>query len=156
MTGLVKTVRKNVSEECIVDECQKDCCSVSLQDAPQQRLIIDFDKPGSPLGRNRRRCDYLLVAKEPREKGWVVLLEFKSSREVNITKVLEQLQAGARATEKIVPAVMSIRFRPVLASGNIPKASRREMKAPGTVCFHNCPEPLRWIGCGDPLTKALD
>ena len=46
----------------MVGRLRKEGCKVSLNDAPEPRLIVDFDKPGSPLGQNQTRCDYLFVA----------------------------------------------------------------------------------------------
>ena len=167
MTQLVKTIRKKVAKECIVfesnkDDCsvplKKDNCSVSLEGLPENCdcIIVDFDEKGSPLGKNQTRCEYLFVAKVPLEKGWVAVLEFKDTTRVDIAKVVSQLQAGARAAEKLIRKEKDIRFRPVLASRAIPKAARTDMRVHDIVCFHEQSESLRWIGCGDPLTKALD
>ena len=59
--------------------------------------------PESPLGQDQKRCDYLFVAEDPADSGWVVPLELKSGR-VDVFHSVEQLQAGARfAEEKNLP-----------------------------------------------------
>ena len=51
MTGLVKAVAGMLDQRCMVSgRLKKEGCAVSLKDAPAPRLIVDFDKPGSPLG----------------------------------------------------------------------------------------------------------
>lgn len=58
MTGLLETVRTKTDDKCLeLGKCEKDGCGVSLKDVPKSRLVIDFDKPGSPLGEDQSRCD---------------------------------------------------------------------------------------------------
>ena len=157
MTGLVSTVRGKVNSSCIENRgMKKDGCSVSLKDAPQPRLIIDFDKPGSPLGRNQTRNDYLFVAEVSAKPDWVVPLELKGG-EVDASEVVGQLKAGARAAEQLVPKAMSVNFRPIVAfGGGIDKAERNALRNKrNRVQFHGMAESVRLIKCGDQLIKAL-
>ena len=62
MSGLVQRVRARVDDRCIATRIRKQGCSVSLDGAPAPRVIVDFDKLGSPLGPSDQRCDYLFVA----------------------------------------------------------------------------------------------
>ena len=154
MTGLVAAVRKKVDDACVTNgRLQKEGCSVKLRDAPPTRLIIDFDRPGSPLGPDQKRCDYLFVAAVTGKLGWVVPLELMSGR-VDASKVVGQLQAGACAAEQLVPSNLTISFHPVLASGGgMHKSERTAMRK--KVVFRGYSEPIRRIRCGDQLTKAL-
>ena len=153
MTGLVSTVRNQVAGECLVTKCSKQGCSVSMQDAPHTRLIIDFDKPCSPLGPHQRRCDYLFVADVLRKPGWIVPLELKGGT-VRASQVTEQLQAGAHAAELLVPNRMKANFRPVVVfRKHMHRAERKALKK--NVRFHSCPEPVFLLRCGDRLTKVL-
>ena len=157
MTGLVGTIRGKVNSTCIEYRgIKKEGCSVSLRDAPQPRLIIDFDKPGSPLGKHQTRNDYLFVAEVPTKPDWVVPLELKGG-EMDASEVVGQLKAGARSAEQLVPNAMSVNFRPVVAfGGGIDKAERKVLRAkPNKVRFHGIAEPVRLIKCGDQLIKAL-
>ena len=166
MTGLVGTVRGKVNNTCIGNRgIKKEGCSVSLKDAPQPRLIIDFDKPGAPLvnkpgarpGDDPIHCDYLFVAEVSSKPGWVVPLELKNQKKMDASEVVGQLKAGARSAEQLVPNTMTVNFRPVVAfSGGIRKDERNALKANrNKVRFHGTTEPVRLIKCGDQLTKAL-
>ena len=157
MTGLVASVRGKLDEACVGSRrLRKEGCSVSLRDAPQPHLIIDLDKPGSPLSQNQTRCDYLFVAEVPSNRDWVVPLELKSGG-LDAGKVAAQLQAGARAAEKLVQSGRTIRLRPVLAyGGSMHRAERTAMKKKTNwVRFRDYSEPVRQIRCGSPLTPAL-
>ena len=156
MTGVVETVRGKVENTCVISgRLKKEGCSVSLKDAPQPRLIIDFDKPGSPLGKNQTRCDYLFVAEVSSKPGWVVPIELKKGR-LDASKAVEQLRAGASAAEQLVPNTVTVNFRPVVASGGN-KAERAELRAErNRVRFHGTAQPVRLIKCGDKLIEAFD
>ena len=122
---------------------------MSLAAAPKPHLIVDFDKPGSPLGPHETRCDYLFVAKG--DIGLVAPLELKRGR-LHAREVVGQLQAGASADEKLVPPEEPVKLRPVVASSGRSKAE----KAKGNrIRFHGRLEPVRLMSCGGPLVGAL-
>ena len=54
---LVQSVQEQVSGPLVVGGCSKQGCKVPLKNTPQPRLVLDLDKPGSPLGKNETRCD---------------------------------------------------------------------------------------------------
>lgn len=158
MTGLVDAVREKLEDSCIEDGAlrRKDC-EISLEDAPRPRVVIDFDKPGSPLGKSQRRCEYLFVADRDGGGGWVVPMEFKSSK-INVSRVAEQLRAGARVAERLVPRQNPISFRPVaVIYESVNKKQRRDLKeARNAVRYRECCEPIRVLQCGSLLTEVLD
>lgn len=156
MTGLVEDVREKLAPECLVSgRLKKMGCAVSLKNAPKTRAIIDFDKPGSPLGPDESRCDYLFVAEGDGGPGWVAPLEVKKGS-LKAGEVLRQLRAGASAAEKLVPRGAPVAFRPVAVSGSTPKAEWHRLKdRSAKVRFHNCAEAVRVLSCGEPLMKAL-
>jgi len=45
-----------------------------MTNVPASKLVIDFDKPGSPLKPDEKRCDYLLIATERQTKIWLQYL----------------------------------------------------------------------------------
>ena len=158
MTGLVEAVRRKIEDSCIEAGpllWRKDC-EVSLEDAPRPHVAIDFDKPGSPLGKSKIRCEYLFVADRDGGGGWVVPMEFKSSR-MRVSKVAEQLQAGARVAERLVPKQSPISFRPVaVVYESMNKKQRKDLKDTGNaVRYRGCREPVRVLRCGDLLTGVL-
>ena len=153
MIGLLDAVCEKVSDKCLVRRCQRKGCTASLKGLAQQHLIIDFDKPGSPLGPDQTRCDYLIIADDPGNKWWVVPLELKRGQ-LDVKHVISQLQAGACAAEQIVPGDGSIGFRPAVASGEGVRTVEREALRQ-RIRFRNCFEPVRRIRCGGSLIAAL-
>ncbi len=115
VTGLVNRVRGNLDDTCFsMGQMKKQKCGVRMDGMPKSRLIIDCDRPGAPFSSNATRCDYLLIA-EDQHGEWIIPLELKQG--TLVSKVAKQLQAGARAAEKVIPRkrAKAIRFRPVVA-----------------------------------------
>ena len=158
MTGLVQTALARINEACLVGGAlKKSGCKISKAGAPAPRLIIDLDKAGSPCGSDQTRCDYIHFAEDQTEpeSDWVMPIELKSGR-LDADEVVNQLQAGARAAEGLVPSDVQVRFLPVAAVGGTPKGERNRLKSKDRkVRFHGCAEFVRVISCGAPLTKAL-
>ena len=155
MTGIIASIQTRLDADCIARQCRKNGCSVSLVGTPQQRPIVDFDKPGSPLGPAAPRCDYLFLAESSCRELWIAPVELKKGP-VDAGKAIPQLQAGAHAAERLVPADIAadILFRPVLAAGGMRKAKRNRNRA-GRVKFHGYSKPLRRIRGGGSLIHAF-
>ena len=154
MMGLMATVRSQLDPKCIVKHgLKKDGCAVSMSKAPQARLIVDCDKPGSPLNQNAVRCDYIGVVETATDGDWVVPLELKKGG-FDASKLAGQLQAGADAADKLVPSAASIRFRAVAFSGNVRKAERKKLKRE-SVKFRGLSVEIRRRKCGERLVSAL-
>ena len=156
MTALLERVRLALDPGCLVRRgLNKDGCKILITNAPGPRLIVDFDKPGSPLAREATRCDYLLVAEGQQEFDWIAPLELKRGQ-LHADQVVRQLQAGASAAEKLVPRGEPVKFRPVAASGNASKHERKRLRNKGSMIrFHGHTEPVRLMSCGAPLVQAL-
>ena len=156
MTGLVDAVRENISKQCISSRCRRGGCSISLQGSPNPRLIIDFDKPGSPIGQNETRCDFLFIAEEGNdESGWVAPLELKSGG-VDASEVIEQLRAGARVANRIVPQNESVRFRPIAAHRGIHRAELNKLRNKSSrIRFRGQMEYVRLMSYGTALVEKL-
>ena len=91
-----------VDTQCLVQECEKQGCTVDLAGAPKQFRLIDMDHPRSPAAGTR--CDYLFigVAKEKTIDLDVVPLELKSSG-FHAASVSKQLAGGAKVAERMIP-----------------------------------------------------
>ena len=154
--GLVAKIREQIAPTCIHNgRIVKEGCRLSLRDAPRLRLVIDCDKPSSPVDTNQERCDYLFMAEVPGQPGWVAPLELKK-KNLDASKVVEQLRAGARATEKVICDKMKVDFRPTAVSLGIHKAQRNALKENRNyVRFHKHNEPVRLIKCGAPLIQVF-
>ena len=152
----MERARRALDPKCLVKGgLKKEGCKVVMTDAPSPRLTIDFDKPGSPLGAGTTRCDYLLIAEDEHADGWVVVIELKGG-ELDADEVVRQLRAGASAAEKFVPRSEAFRFRPVVASGSVPKYERTKLRDKANMIgFHEHKEPVRLMSCGARLAMAL-
>ena len=126
-----------------------------LTNAPSPRLIIDFDKPESPLSQSDTRCDFLFIAEESNNPGWVAPLELKSGK-VDASETIKQLQAGASAAEMIVPQNEAVRFRPIAAHRGIHRAELIKLRNKASrIRFRGSMEYVRLMSCGSPLVQAL-
>lgn len=152
----VERARLALNKDCLVNRgVNKDGCKVVMTDAPAPRLIIDFDKSGSPLAQDATRCDFLIIAKNQPSSGWVVPIELKRGQ-LKASQVVRQLQAGTSAAERLVLGSEPIKFRPVAVSGSISKHERMRLREnQSRIRFHEHREPIRLITCGDPLNQAL-
>lgn len=174
MTGVLEALRGSLDADCLLEEnpetLAEEGCGVGLTDMPTPRLVVDFDRPGSPLGPNDRRCDFLFVGKCPGCGGsFVVPIEVKGGR-ADPGDFVPQLQAGACVAERNIPRNAKIRFLPVLVAHAMKKgdrvnakrdrgkrATRRRKGAGGdTVRFRNRRARVARIKCGDRLKAAFD
>ena len=146
MTALLKGVGPMIDGSCLIKGgLKKDGCKVTMTGAPAPRLVVDFDKPGSPLAPDKTRCDYLVIAEGEGEHGWVAVLELKRGK-LHEDRVVRQLQAGASAAEKLVPHDAALRFRPIAASGSRHRHEYTKLKNKSfRIRFHGYTEPVRVI-----------
>ncbi len=147
MTGPLAAVRSQVPESCLTTRVSKEGCSVALREIPSPRLVIDFDKRGSPLAPDARRCDYLLLAETSNRQVMVRPIELKRGK-FDLSDVRSQLQAGAQAAETLIPQNLDVDFLPVLASGGVSTSERITRE---TVRFRGKPSRVTRIRCRDPL-----
>ena len=126
---------------------------MSLEGAPESRIVIDLDKPSSPLSGNMTRCDYLVFAEERAEENWFTPLELKKGR-LRPSKVVAQLQAGARAAVEAVGS-RSVNFVPVVASGGRSHRADLTKLKEAKVRFGDRPKTVRVMRCGGRLVDVL-
>ena len=149
MTELLSAVRRRVAQSCIVSLCRKDGCSVSLPQPARNRLIIDCDKPGSPFNSNDKKCDCLIFVEAQNGTDRAIPIELKSGR-IRASEVIEQLQAGARVVENLIPSGTAVQLQPLLAYGSIPKGERAALDK-GLVRFRGQGIRISKIRCGASL-----
>ncbi len=155
MKSLPDLVRKSTDPLCHADgKLKKKGCAVKLDNAPAPRLVIDLDKPGSPLEPHEKRCDYLLVATD-QSKDLIVALELKHGP-LDANKAISQLQAGARAAETLVPKDRAIRFWTVAVFRGSRKHERKKLREPrNRIEFFGRRESVRSLACGGSLIDVL-
>lgn len=153
--GLTATVKRNISENCVSKRLNKNNCKVSLQDVPQERLIIDFDKPNAPVKHNQTCCDYLLVYERNNSPGIIIPLEMKG-RSFKLSKVKQQLQTATKFVESLIPKTSDVKFFPIVASSGVPKLMNSLLKQTRyQVPFHNRNHPIRRVRCNTKLVDAI-
>ena len=150
MNGFAHGVRQRIADRrCLVDDVEKDGCSVSLTDAPPSRAVVDLDADGSLLGPTRVKCDYLFFA----DPNLFAPIEFKNS-EPNVKSAARQLRAGARAADALAPRDRAIVCRPVLVSRSLRRQHQIDLRKEA-VPFRGRPERIRHLACGASLTEAF-
>ena len=150
---LIPAVRNRLSTECFANRIRKGRCSLSLGRIPSNRLIVDLDHPAGPIGIHKRRCDYLFFAEVVGGKDWVAPIELKSG-EIKASEVHGQLQSGALAVERLVPAKMTVRLVPIVA-GSCHKAERKHLGRL-KVTFRGSAKRIRLRPCNSPLATAFE
>lgn len=155
--GLVATVRNKLDKSCLLSgRLNKNGCKVSMLGAPKSRLILDFDKPGSPLKPDQTRCDYLFIAEDDQGTCWVSPLELKRGH-LHAAQAVKQLQAGADTAAKYVPSRKHCRFHPIAVYTGISKFERNELKSnTSKVRFRGLAVVIQLIKCGARLADALN
>ncbi|MCZ0943086.1 MAG: hypothetical protein OXJ53_08520 [Gammaproteobacteria bacterium] len=149
---LLQSVGEQVDGRLVVRRCSKQGCKVPLQDSPQPRLVLDLDRPGSPLGKNETRCDYLIIGEHSSQTGWAVALELKRGK-VH-ADVANQLQAGADLTDALVPKEANIDFTPVVAGRGFHSNVKKTL-ANRKIQFRQGETPVVLMSCGKPLANAV-
>ncbi len=158
MSDVLEFVREKVDEECIADQCSKEGCRVNIARQLKPYLLIDMDSEESPAPKQGKRCDYLFVSEPERGPCWIVPMELQQGSP-EAEKILPQLRAGARIAEEITPQNLNrsnAKFRPVVAYGKDKQMTRRESNRfkRENVSFQDRREPVRFMRCGERLTKS--
>ena len=149
---LLQSVRSQVDSRTVAHRCSKEGCKVSLKGTPQPHLVLDLDRPGSPLGQSEVRCDYLLVGEHGGRSDWVVALELKRGKVR--AGVANQLQAGANVLDTLVPQQADIDFTPVVAGRGFHSNVKKTL-AKQRIQFRHRRVAVVLMSCGTPLAKAV-
>ena len=153
--ALLETIRCQVGQDCLVEgRLTKHGCAVNMDNAPDPKLVLDFDKPGSPLQAPETRCDYLVAAEVGNGPAWVVVLELKRGK-LHANEVVRQLQSGAAAAEQLVPQEEKVGFRAVVFCGSASKHEREELRKASKIKFRKQREAVRLKACGQSLGEVL-
>ena len=154
MGNLVKRIKKNLPAGCIAKgKYRKEGCSVSLKGAPTPPIMIDLDKPQAPVEQNDPKCDYIFIG--GCGDVWLAPLELKKG-DLDASKVVKQLQAGADIAARIIPAGEPVQFQPVAVfGGRLHPAQKRELsKSSSQIRFRDEPFKIQLLTCGQPLIEA--
>ena len=140
------------TKKSFVNSCKKGNCSLKTDGIKRPYKIIDLDKPGSPLGNQEKRCDYLLLVGG--QKNWVMPIELKGGR-VSLTNTAAQLQAAADYAGKKIFQGHELNFCPILVCGSLHSYTRNRIKD-RKIRFRGKEEKIRVISCGQELTSIQE
>ena len=153
MSGLVESVADKVPSECHAKRLRKEGCSVSMKGISETRVVVDLDCNALDLAPASKRCDYLFVDEEL-NAAWVAAIEHKSGS-FKAGPVVEQLQGGANAANKWLPAESSFQFIPVLAHRKgVHRNDQRTLRS-RKIKLRGQEKQTVLIRCGQGLREAL-
>lgn len=75
---LLEPLCECVDSACIVRRLRKEGCTLGLDGTHDRRLILDLDRPASPLGADETRCDYLVFIQPLERPMCVIPIELKN------------------------------------------------------------------------------
>lgn len=152
-SALLALVAQKVDDDCCTNNCKKGTCSISLNDAPARRLIVDLDCETLRISANRKHCDYVFLGEEG-STAWVVPIELKGGG-FKAGEVVEQLQGGCDAARDWLPPESSFRLVPVLAHGK--GGHERDFRVLGrrNITLRGEKRKIKTLRCGDKLMRAL-
>lgn len=152
--SVVSQVKRSINSECKVQQCRKNLCSLNLNDFQSPYLLIDMDHDRAPRGnQGGKKCDYIFIG-EAKDVAWVAPLELKGGK-FSASGVIEQLQAGAKVADSIVPTGVKTRFRPIVVHGRgIHRAELKRMNK-RRIQFREQENLIGKARCGTSLFDAL-
>ena len=153
MAGLVESVRLAVAERCLAARCRARGCSVSMNGIQGDHILINMDCRSLGIGRRDRRCDYIFVSDDG---DWVVALELKRG-DLDASYVVEQLRAGARFVERIIPRDVEVKFVPLAVYGGKFHRNEREklLKRTNWIDFRGERVQVDSLRCGRRIVEKL-
>lgn len=153
MAGLVESVRAQVAAKCLATRCSAQGCSVSMNGIRGCHILINMDCRSLGIGRQDRRCDFIFVSDEG---AWVVALELKRGN-LDASYVVEQLRAGARFVDRIVPRDVEVNFVPVpVYGGKFHRKERNELLKPTNwINFRGERVQVDSLRCGRRIVEKL-
>ena len=150
MPDRLAEIKARLDHRTLAKTCEDEGCSVPLGGIGPAFRLVDTEAAGSPIPPGRKRCDFIAFA-ERDALLHVAVLELKSGR-FDPAEVVEQLQEGAQAVERICHWRKQDHFQAVLVHGrNIRKRDRTRM----TVRFQDVPCRVRRETCGTSMLKIL-
>ena len=153
MVGVIKAFGiDEETQKSFVNSCTKGSCTLKTEGIKRPYKIIDLDKPGSPLGNQKKRCDYLLLVGG--QKRWVMPIELKGGK-ISVTDTAAQLKAGAQCAEEKFCQESEFNFRPILVCCSIRSFKRKQLRS-CEICVLGKKERIQIVRCGKELTSVRE
>ena len=155
MNGLVNAVTRKVHLSCRVNICNKDRCSVSLNSAPSNRVIVDMDCEEISTIQTGKICDYIFFG-ESKDTNWVVPIETKSGK-FKSSHVVQQLQDGMKIADNWIPQGCKFRLVPMLFRNKQTRVHRNEFRnlRKARLIFRKSKYMIEIRHCGDTISESL-
>ena len=158
MNNMLKHIQDRIGAENCRRSCSRDKCMVHLDDINPDRVIANADSKGLSEFFPGKRCDFILFLKESGGTMVIVPLELKSGK-AEANDIAEQLQAGARFAEEMIPepCPFSPVCRPILFHGRSLHPLQRKELNRKKVRFRGYEWTIQTARCGRPgnLANAL-
>ena len=153
MAGLVDAVRARVDARCIVTRCSAEGCTVNMNGVQGDHILINMDCRRLGIGRRDSRCDFIFVSDDGDR---VVALELKRGS-LDASNVVEQLRAGARFVERIVPRGVAVNFVPLAVYGGKFHRNERDklLKPTNWIRFRGERLQVDSLRCGRRIVEKL-
>ena len=158
LVDLLKEIVSKVSQKCLTTVCEDNGCCLSLQGIdPSLYALLAMDGPCSPAPQDKTRCDFLFFGRIPgSDRFWVSPVELTTGTNKSSTTILEQLRAGGRLAEDLIPAQEDVQFAPV-AAGPFGKFRRIEFRRrENNIPFRNQEVLATAVDCRSDLLGALN
>ena len=124
---VLNLLEENIGTENLVSKCSRDGCRVFLAGIPSPRVIADMDRVFPGQGMEGKRCDFVLFFKGGKGVCFTVPMELKSG-DVDASKVVAQLQAGAEFADRADRYSSKSTCRPILFhGGRLHRKQRNEL-----------------------------
>lgn len=151
-------VEAKVRSRWIASECEERGCSIALDNAPTPFVLIRMHRSIAvdieTLDLDGPRCDYVYIAGRYRKKDVLIApIELKGGG-YKTSKVVEQLRAGAKFAEWVVPSGCSFVFVPAVAASDNRRRYFFHQLRHG-VAFRGVKRLPELILCGERLQTAL-
>lgn len=153
MSGLPERIRKKVARTCLVRKLNKNGCFLPLDKAPTPRIIVDFDKKGSPALAGGKKGDYVVVAARGKGGSWIVPIEIKKGS-LHAKEAHEQVQAAASAMERFLRKGEKFVLKPVVAAKRVRHDESQKIKRL-MVTLRGVDRRIDVISCGTPLRMVF-
>ena len=112
-------ILSRVDGRCVRTACQDQAgkCSLSMERLEvADYLLLAMDGPGAPASQSRTRCDFLFFGRIPgQEHFWGCPVELTVGLRKSSRRIIEQLRAGTRLIEDLIPVDWEVRFVPIVA-----------------------------------------
>ena len=148
MGALVNSIRKNVPKKAIKRNLSGSGCRLTMENLPEDRLIVDLDKVGG--AGDESRADFLFVSDNEKESCVVPIEMKKGSLD---SKIIKQLQAAADQACEWTGLVTITDFIPVVASGSVLKHDRGCLRE--KIRFGSKNYSVRRLRCGAALAEIF-